>query len=126
MPPPLLNLDLAVPALNPPTRNANDRTRNTNLPERGLTYILYLRGHLPVIYKIFLNPIDRTTDSDPVPTMVVLNSNRKYVATFQLNSALHMRLIITLMSAFNDGSTKSPSGPILVGPLFLYKPTSIE
>jgi hypothetical protein len=110
----LLNLDLAVAALNPHTRNENYRTRNTNLPERGLTYTLYLRGHLPVIYKIFLNPIDRTTDSDPVTTMAVFN--RKYFATFQLNSALHMRLIITLMSAFNDGSTKRPSEPILVGP----------
>ena len=119
--PPLLNLDLAVLSLNPCTRNANDRTRNTNLTEQGLTYTLYLRGHFLVIYKIFLNPIDRTTDSDPVPTMVVLNSNRKYVATFQLNSALHMRLIITLMSAFNDGSTRSPSGPRQMGPLFLYK-----
>jgi hypothetical protein len=120
MPSPLLNLDLAVPVLNPCIRNANDRTRNTNLPERGLSYTLYLRGHLPVIYKIFLDPIDRTTDSDPVTTMVVFN--RKYFATFQLNLALHMRLIITLMSAFNNGSTKKPSGPILAGPLFLCKP----
>jgi hypothetical protein len=62
----------------PHTRNANDRTRNTNLPERGLTCTLYLRGHLPVIYKIFLNPIDRTTDSDPMTTMIVFNSNKKY------------------------------------------------
>jgi hypothetical protein len=122
MPPPLPKLDLTVPALSPHTRNANDRTRNTSLPERGLTYTLYLQGHLLEIYKIFLNPIDRTTDSDPVTTMVVFNSNRKYFATFQLNSALHIRLIITLMSTFNNGSTKSPSGPILVGPLFLYKP----
>jgi hypothetical protein len=120
--PPLLNLYLAVPALNPRTRNSNDRTRNTSLPERGLTHTLYIRGHLPVIYKIFLNPIDRTSDSDPITTMVVFNSNRRYFATFQLNSALHMRLIITLMSAFSNGSIKSPSGPILVGPLFLYKP----
>ncbi len=81
-PPPLLNLNLAVPALNPHTRNANDRTRNTGLPEWGLTYTLYLRGHLPVIYKIFLNPIDRSTVSDPITTMVVFNSNRKYFATF--------------------------------------------
>ncbi len=116
----LLNLDVAVLAMNPRTRNANDRTRNTNLPEQGLTYTLYLRGHLPVIYKIFLNPIDRTIDSDPVTTMLVFN--RKYFATFQLNSALHMRLIITLISAFDNSSTKSPSGSILVGPLFLYKP----
>jgi hypothetical protein len=105
MGPPILNWDLAVPALNPHTRNANDRTRNANLPERGLTYTLYPRGHLPVIYKIFLNRIDRTTDPDLVTTMVVFN--RKYFALFQLNSALHMRLIITLMSAFNDGSTKA-------------------
>jgi hypothetical protein len=120
MPSPILNWDLAVPALISCTRNANDRTRNANLPEQGLTYTLYLRGHLPVIYKIFLNPIDKTTDPDPVTTMVVFN--RKYFATFQLNSALHMRLIITLLSACNDSSTKSPSGPVLVGPLFLFKP----
>ena len=86
----------------------------------GTNIYIYLRGHLSVIYKIF--PIDRTTDSDPITTMVVFNSNRKYFAIFQLNSALHMRLIITLMSALSNGSTKSPSGPILVGPLFLYKP----
>ena len=120
MGPPILNWDLAAPALNPRTRYANDRTRNANLPEWGLTYTSYLRGHLLVIYNIFLNQIDRTTDPDPVTTMVVFN--RKYFATFQMNLALHMRLIIALMSAFNDGSTKSPSGPILVGPLFLYKP----
>jgi hypothetical protein len=65
---PVLNWDLAVSALNPCTRNANERTRNVNLPERGLTYTLYLRGHLPVIYKIFLNRIDRITDPDPVTT----------------------------------------------------------
>ncbi len=88
--------------------------------ERGLTYTSHFRGHLLVIYKIFPNQIDRNTDPDPVTTIVVFN--RKYFATFQMNSALHMRDIITLMSAFNDGSTKSPSGPILVGPLFLYKP----
>ncbi len=120
MGPSILNWDLAVPALNSHTKNLNDRTRNANLPEHGLTYTSYLRGHLLVIYKIFLNPVDRTTGPDPVTTMVVFN--RKYFATVQMNSALHMRLIITLMSAFNDGSTKSPSGPILVGPLFLYKP----
>jgi hypothetical protein len=72
------------------------------------------------MYKIFLHPIDRTTEPHPVTTMVVFN--RKYFATFQFNSALHMRLIITLISAFNNGSIKSPSGSILVGPLFLYKP----
>jgi hypothetical protein len=109
-----------APALNPHTRNTNDRSRHANLPEWGLAYKSYLRGHLLVIYKIFLNQIDRTTDPDPVTTMVVFN--RKYFATFQMNSALHMKLIITLMSAFNDGSTKGPSGPILVDPLLLYKP----
>jgi hypothetical protein len=119
-PAPVMNWDLAVPALKPCTRNANDTTRNTNLPEQGQTYTSYPRSHLLVIYQIFLNQIDRTTDPDPVTTMVVFN--RKYFATFQMNSALHMRLIIALMSAFNDGSTKNPSGPILVGPLFLYKP----
>jgi hypothetical protein len=117
MAPLVLKWGLAVPALSPCTRNVNDRTRNANFPELGLTYILYLRGHLPEIYKIFLNQIDRTTYPDPVTTMIVFN--RKYIATFQLNSALHMSLIITLMRAFNDGSTKSPSGQILVGPLFL-------
>jgi hypothetical protein len=101
MPPPILNWDLAVPALNPCTRNANDRTRNANLPEQGLAYTSYLRSHLLVIYKIFLNQIDRTTDPYPVTTMVVFN--RKHFAKFQMNSALHMRLIITPMSAFNDG-----------------------
>jgi hypothetical protein len=65
---------------------------------------IYLRGHLPVIYKIFLNPIFRTTDPDPVTTMVVFNM--KYFATFQSNSALHMRLIITPMRAVDYGSTK--------------------
>ncbi len=83
-------------------------------------YTIKLRGHLPVIYKIFLNPIRRTTDPDPVTTMVVFNM--KYFATFQLNSALHMRLIITLVSAVDYGSTKSPPGPKLVGPLFQFKP----
>jgi hypothetical protein len=107
MGPPILNWDLAVPALNSCIKNGNDRTRNADLPEWGLTYTLYPRGHLPVIYKIFLNQINRTTDPDPVTTMMVFN--RKYFATLQLNSALHMRLIITLMSAFKDGSTKSPS-----------------
>jgi hypothetical protein len=67
-------------------------------------YTILLRGHLPVIYKIFLNPICRTTEPDPVTTMVVFNM--KYFATFQLNSALHMRFIITLMSAFDYVSTK--------------------
>ena len=109
-----------APLSYPRTRNANDRTRNANLVEGGLTYISYLRGHLLVIYKSFLNQIDRTTDPDPVITMLVFK--RKYFVTLQLKSALHMRLINTLMSAFNNGSTKSPSGPILVGPLFLYKP----
>jgi hypothetical protein len=118
--PEVQNWDFAGPGLNPHIRNVNDRTRNVNLPRWGLTYTIYLRGHLPVIYKIFLDPIGRTTEQDPVNTMVVFN--RKHFATFQFNSALHMRLIITLMSTFNNGSTKSPSGPILVGPLFLYKP----
>jgi hypothetical protein len=120
MAPPILNWDLAVPALNPRTRNANKKTRIVNLPEWGLTHTLYLRGPLPVIYKIFLNRIDRTTDPDPVTTIALFN--RKYFVKLQLKSALHMRLINTLMSAFNNGSTKSPSGPILVGPLFLHKP----
>ena len=67
-------------------------------------YTILLRGHLLVIYKIFLNPICRTTDQDPVTTIVVFN--KKYFATFQFNSALHMRFFITLMSAVHFVSTK--------------------
>jgi hypothetical protein len=57
-----------------------------------------------VIYKIFLNPICRITDPDPVTTMVVFKMN--HFATFQLDSALHMRFIITLMTTVDYVSTK--------------------